>query len=124
MAKKNVKVTGEPKIPVKRILKKNDELDNLILFISMVNIQTFYLKDNEAYPDIKGMFNPLFNESNRVVDAFDRFYFTQRKLDNYENYKYELAAVVKKIMICDNFDEIKSLVNALAVIPAESKEVK
>ena len=100
----------------KRLLKKNDELDNLILFVSMANIQAFYLKDSQSYPEIRSMFNRWFNESNRMVDAFDTFYFTLRKTERYEEYIYRLAAVTKKIMIADNFDELCSFVDIMAKV--------
>ena len=118
MAKKVVTVSRKdtPKSVIKRILKKNDELDNLILFVSMANIQAFYLKDSQSYPEIRSMFNRWFNESNRMVDAFDTFYFTLRKTERYEEYIYRLAAVTKKIMIADNFDELCSFVDIMAKV--------
>ena len=121
MAKKVVTVSRKdtPKSVIKRILKKNDELDNLILFVSMANIQAFYLKDSQSYPEIRAMFNSWFNESNRMVDAFDRFYFTQRKTERYEEYIYRLAAVTKKIMIAENFDELCSFVDIMAKVPKD-----
>ena len=121
MAKKVVTVSRKdtPKSVIKRILKKNDELDNLILFVSMANIQAFYLKDSQSYPEIRSMFNRWFNESNRMVDAFDSFYFTQRKTERYEEYIYRLAAVTKKIMIAENFDELCSFVDIMAKVPKD-----
>ena len=101
----------------KKILKKNDELDNLILFIAMSQVQAYYLKDNPAYPEIKAMFNRWFNESKRLEEAFDRFYFSQRKLDNYEQTTFELAATVKKLMICENPEEMKQIINIMAKLP-------